>query len=243
MAHACRGLPCTYFVRNAASIRIDASPIRKPHVQEQQQACRAARHELHPQHGRSGHCKRHVRGAHLGRQTRQREKPRRRNSRPGKNPHALSAGTERLPALRPCQIDLPQFRHRARFRRRLPHAFRRHQSGKRRNGVRRLHTRCRQMAGLRMERQRHRPFVLCERLLRLHVRSRRIPDYVRSRLRRRAKRGRDARQPRHPDRSRQSKPAARPQRGRKPAGVPRYARRQARRRQHGAARENRHGLA
>ncbi len=129
------------------------------------------------------------------------------------------------------------------FRRRLPHALRRHQSRERRAGVRRFHTRSGEVAGLRLERERHRAFVLRKRLLRLHVRGRRIPDYGRPCLRRRAKRRRDTRQPRHADRAGQGEPAARPPRRGKPARVPRNARRQACRRQHGAARENRHGLA
>ena len=127
---------------------------------------------------------------------------RRRASRSGENPHALSAGAQRLSALRPRQVDLPQFRPGARLRRRLPHALRRHQSGEGRAGVRRFHHRRGAMAGLRLARIRRRQPLLRQRLLRLHVRGGRIPDRRRPRLRRRAERRRNARQPRHADRTR-----------------------------------------
>jgi GGDEF domain-containing protein len=56
----------------------------------------------------------------------------------GEDPHALSARAERLPALRPRQVDLPQLRPGARLRRPLPPALRRHQPGEGRAGIRRF---------------------------------------------------------------------------------------------------------
>ena len=53
--------------------------------------------------------------------------------------HALSAGAERLPAHRPRQVDLPEFRTRRGIRRQDQPALRRHQSREGRAGVRRFH--------------------------------------------------------------------------------------------------------
>ena len=111
-----------------------------------------------------------------------------------------------LPAFRPRQVDLPQLRPRARLRRRLPHALRRHQSGKGRAGVRRFHTRCGALAGFWLERQRHRAPVPRERLLRGHVPGGGIPGHFGPCLRRRTKRRGTARHARHADRARPSSP-------------------------------------
>ena len=116
---------------------------------------------------------RQVRRAHLGRAPRPRGDARRRAARSGEDPHALPARAQRLPALRPRQVDLPQLRPRARLRRRLPPALRRHQPGEGRAGVRRFHPRRGALAGLRLERQRHRAPVLRQRLLRLSCTRRR----------------------------------------------------------------------
>ena len=55
--------------------------------------------------------------------------------------HALSARAQRLSPYRPCQVDLPQFRHRPGIWRALPSALRRHQSGEGRAGIYRRHQR------------------------------------------------------------------------------------------------------
>ena len=72
-------------------------------------------------------------------------------ARPGADPHALSARAERLPAHRPRQEHLPQLRPGARLRRRLPPALRRHQPGEGRAGVRRRDHRRRALARLRLD--------------------------------------------------------------------------------------------
>ena len=68
------------------------------------------------------------------------------------DPHALSAGAERLPAHRPRQVDLPELRHRPRIRRRLQPADGRHQSDQGGRRVRRVHHRRREVADRRLGR-------------------------------------------------------------------------------------------
>ena len=77
----------------------------------EQQACRAARHELHPQHHRGGPGEGHVCGA-PGAASRAAASARGRAAGSGEDPHALPAGAERLSAHRPRQVDLPQLRAR-----------------------------------------------------------------------------------------------------------------------------------
>ena len=64
--------------------------------------------------------------------------------------HPLSARAEWLSAHRPRQVDLPEFRHRARIRRHLQHAHGRHQSDQGRSRVRRFHHGGREMADRRL---------------------------------------------------------------------------------------------
>ena len=80
--------------------------------------------------------------------------------------YALSARAQRLPAHRPCQVDLPELRHRRRVRRQVQSALRRHQPREGRAGVRRFDHGGRALAGLRLGR----PAVLRLRLLRAAVR-------------------------------------------------------------------------
>ena len=75
-----------------------------------------------------------------------------------RDPHALSARAERLPAHRPREEHLPELRPGARLRRRLPHALRRHQPGEGRAGIRRRDPRRGALARLRLadaERRQH----------------------------------------------------------------------------------------
>ena len=140
--------------------------------------------------------------APLGRRARRCRAPCRRRGRPGEDPHALSARAQRLPALRPRQVDLPQLRPGARLRRRLPPALRRHQPGEGGAGVRRFDHRRGELARLRLGGFRPDASVLRQRLLRLHVPGGRVPDRSGPRLRRPAKRRGNARQSRHADRTR-----------------------------------------
>ena len=78
----------------------------------------------------------------------------RRRARRGKeisaNPHALSAGAERLSAHRPRQKHLPELRHRARIRRHLQSADGRHQPDQGRRRIRGFHHRGRELAHRRL---------------------------------------------------------------------------------------------
>ena len=115
------------------------------------------------------------------------------------------AGAQRLSAHRPRQIDLSQLRPRARLRRRVPSALRRHEPGEGRAGIRRFDRRRGEMARLRLG-----PAPLLRvGLFRFHVRSRRAPDRGGPRLRRRTERGRDTRRPRHAHRTRHEQPVPR----------------------------------
>ena len=87
-----------------------------------------------------------------------------------------------------------------------------------------------QWLGFDWRRQRHQPPLLRQRLLRLHVPRRRDADRSRPRLRRRAERRGDARQPRRLQHARHRQPVPRPHAGREPGALSRDARRQACRR-------------
>ena len=156
--------------------------------------------QFHPQHHRGRPGARHLRAAPVERQARRPHPARESAGRPGQDPHALSAGAQRLPAHRPRQEHLPELRPGARLRRALPHALRRHQPGQGRPGVRRRHPRHRALARLRLGARRREQPVPRERLLRGHVSLCRAPDPDGLRLRRRAERRRDARDARHADR-------------------------------------------
>ena len=119
---------------------------------------------------------------------------------------ALSAGAERLSAHRPRQVDLPQLRHRRGVRRPLPPALRRHQSGQGGAGVYRRHRGRRALARLRLGQE---P-VSCLGLFRAALRMGRAADPGRQGLCRRPDAGRDAGEPRHPDRAGQEQPVPRP---------------------------------
>jgi hypothetical protein len=185
----------------------------------------------------------------MGRLPRQRRPPRPGHDRPRQGAPALSARTQRLPAHRPRQEHLAQLRAGPRIRRREPPALRRHQPRKRRAGIRRLHPRRREVARLRdlpgrpPQRPRHPAAarVLREQLLRLHVRSSRVPDRRRPRLRGRADRRGSAREPRRLQHPRHRQPLPHPHARRKPRALSRHARRPGRRRRRHPARQDRHG--
>ena len=108
---------------------------------------------------------------------------------------------------RPRQVDLPQLRPRARLRRRLPPALRRHQSGEGRAGVRRLDPRRGALARLRLGR-RHLYYAsdyfdFCTSSREAFIEHGHA--YVDEQTRRR-----DARSARHADRAGQEQPVPRP---------------------------------
>ncbi len=185
--------------------------------------------QLHPQHHRGRPRARHLRAAPVERQARRLRPARQGAGRPGQDPHALSAGAQRLPAHRPRQEHLPELRPRARLRRALPHALRRHQPGQGRPGVRRRHPRHRALARLRLGARRRKQPVPRERLLRGHVSLCRAPDRHRLCVRRRAERRRNARGARHAHRARHRLALPRPADRGVAAALPRDARRPARR--------------
>ena len=168
--------------------------------------------------------------------------PRHRPRRPGGGParcrrHALSARAERLPAHRPRQVDLPEFRRRAGVRRPLQPALRRHQSGQGGAGVHRGDRGGRALARLRLGRAS--PLRLG--LFRAALRVGRGPDPQGQGLCRRPLARRDARLSRHADRARPQQPLARaPGRG-EPRSVRAHARRRVPRRRPRAAGQDRHG--
>ena len=153
--------------------------------------------------------------------------------------HALPARAERLPAHRPRQVDLPQFRRRQRVRRPLPPPLRRHQPGQGGAGVHRRDRGRRPLARLRLGRA---P-LLRVGLLRAALRLGRRPHPGRQGLRRRPLGRRDPRAPRHAHRARPRQPVARPARRREPRPVRADARRRVPGRRAGPARPDRHGLA
>ncbi len=89
--------------------------------------------------------------------------------------------------------------------------------------------------------ERCRASLLREQLFRLHVPRRRDPDRGRPRVRRRAKRRRDARKSRRLQHAGHRQPVSRPHAGREPCASSRDARRQACRRRRRVARQDRHG--
>ncbi len=147
-------------------------------------------------------------------------------ARPGAHPHALPARAERLPAHRPRQEHLPELRPGARLRRHLPPALRRHQPREGRAGVRRRDHRRRALARLRLDAPE--PALGGAPTSHLYFAS----DYFdfmyraaealverRPRLRRRAERRGDARQPRRLRHARHRQPVPQPHAGREP-GAP-----------------------
>ena len=152
--------------------------------------------------------------------------------------HALSAGAERLPAYRPRQVDLPQFRHRRRVRRPLQSALRRHQSDQGIPGIYRRHRARRALARLRLGHASLSRVGLFRAALRLG----RGFDPRRQGLCRRSKPGRDARGARHLDGAGQEQPVPRPRRRGKSRSVPPHARRRISQRRPRAARQDRHGF-
>ena len=150
---------------------------------------------------------------------------------------ALSARAQRLPALRPRQVDLPELRPGRSLWRRLPHALRRHQPREGRAGVRRRYPRGGAVARLRVGRA---P-VLRLRLLRQDVRLRHQPNQGRQGLCGLAVGRGDARQPRHADRGGQEQPLPRAQRRGQPRPLRAHARRRIRRGHAHPARQGRHG--
>ncbi len=166
------------------------------------QACACGPDKFHPQHHRRRPGARHLRAAPVERQAGRPHPARKSAGRPGQDPHALSAGAQRLSAHRPRQEHLPELRAGARLRRALPHALRRHQPGQGRPGVRRRHPRHGALARLRLGARCREQSVSRERLLRGHVSLCRAPDPDGLRLRRRADRRRNARDTRHAYRAR-----------------------------------------
>src|SRR5260221_7047135 len=137
-------------------------------------------------------------------------RPRRRQVQGGRHP--LPAGAERIPPLRPCQVDLPQLRPAATVRRPLPSALRRHESDQGRAGIRRRDQGSRALARLRMAAAR----IFCLRLLPQALSVRRGADRARPRLRRFAIGRRAEQEPRHADRARPRFTFPRPLGGREP---------------------------
>ena len=143
--------------------------------------------------------------------TRARFHPRHRPGRPGceaahDRRYPVSAGAQRLPAHRPRQVDLPEFRGGGGVRRPLPPALRRHQSHQGGAGVYRRDRARRALARLRLG-QAPLPRV---GLFRAALPVGRGPDPRRQGLCRRSVTGRDAHEPRHADRAGQEQPVPRP---------------------------------
>ena len=154
--------------------RDDRTPLHETGARRRQ----AGRRQLPAHDRRARHRARHLCRPALLRLARRRGAPGRRAARSGHDPHALSARAQRLPAHRPRQEHLPEFRPGARLRRRLPPALRRHQPREGRAGVRRRDPRRGAVARLRLGARRtaRAAPLLRQRLLRLHVPRGRVPD-------------------------------------------------------------------
>ena len=152
--------------------------------------------------------------------------------------HALSAGAQRLPALRPRQVDHPEFRARRRERRPLPPALRRHQSAEGGRRVRGLDRR-RRCAGSASTGATHRYHAsdYYDDLYRV----RRVVHRAGARLRRQPVGRGDARAARHADRGRAGEPVPRPHRRRESRSLPPDARGRVSGRRARAAAQDRHG--
>ena len=164
-----------------------------------------------------------------------RGQPNRQIRRKGRDP--VPPRAQRLPALRSCEVDHPQFRPRGRERRTLQPPVRRHQPDERGRRIRDVDRRCRALARLRLG---HPPLPRV-RLLRSALRVCRVVHRARPRLRGELVAGRDARAPRYADRSRYAEPVPEPRRGREPRSVPADEGRRVSGRRSRAAAQDRHG--
>ena len=152
---------------------------------------------------------------------------------------AVSAGAQRLSAHRPCQVDLPELRHRQRVRRQVQPPLRRHQSDEGRRRIRRVDQGGHPLARFQLGR----PRVLRLGLFRAALPVGRAADPRRPGLRLQLEWRPDPRIPRHPHRAGQAQPRPRPSAPREPRSLPQNAGRRVSRRQIHAAREDRHGFA
>ena len=136
----------------------------------------------------------------------------------------LPARAQRLPALRPRQVDLPELRPGRVLRRRLPSALRRHQPREGRAGICRRHPGGVQWLGFEWGEHLYASDYF-DKMYACAIQ----PDQGRQGLCRFAVGRGDARQPRHPDRGGQEQPVPRAQRRREPRPLRAHARRRIRR--------------
>ena len=157
----------------------------------------------------------------------------------GARAHALSSGAERISARRPRQVDQHQLRPRARVRRKMQPALRRHQPVQGRDRVRRFDHRRRALAGRRFRR----PAVLRLGLFRPALRMGGAADPEGQSLRLRPHRRPGPPAARHADRARPGEPLPQPHDRGKSRPVRPHAQGRISRRIEDPAGQGRHGVA